>query len=619
MEKVNGRKLSLIFIFILILLVIALLVGKLTFSYLGPTLGEDLSNEGEVTASGDTLIFTKGSNLSLSATTDNFQTGGSNLSSTTNPKVKLVASSKTNSASATYYVGVVINSNSYTYTTSDNTAEVILTIKDENGNNVTSGVDGLTYVTSGGVSGFDVTGKKGLFNIKTDYPISTTSSSTGTTHTWTFTLTFVNLGTDQSENENASMNLDVYLQKTKLMTLVEYVKSQYTGTQGDNGLYYHDSSLANGAGDNSYRYAGGDYVLTEKATTVGMKSLTSSSNTATDGITNFYCDGERLYLHDYNLYEYCDTNSSTYYFTLQYDTSNTQYQTYNEALEKAVSDGYLTKDNVKNFVCFGSNISPCPVENLYRVIGVIDNKVKLIKYDYATSALLGEDGAFNETYTLADTGTEPMYRGSLTTLDHYYWNNDTGTNTWSESDLNKINLNTNFINNIGSAWANKIATTTWKVGGNTYANIKDVVPATAYQNEVVNPTSGSYSTTGETTYEAKIGLMYVSDYGFAARSSAWTTTLYNYDGYDDNNVAIKDTNWMFIGSDIWTISRIAEISDRVFYVESIGFKTEGTHGNISDIPVNNNGGSGVNVVFFLNSFVTYVSGSGTMSDPIIID
>ena len=410
-----------------------------------------------------------------------------------------------------------------------------------------------------------------------------------------------------------------YVYFDKVFTLASYVISQYTGTQGANNIYYHNSSLSNGAGDNSYRYAGGDYVLTEKATTVGMKSLTSSSNTATDGITNFYCDGERLYLHDYNLYEYCDTNSSTYYFTLQYDTSNTQYQTYNEALEKAVSDGYLTKDNVKNFVCFGSNISPCPVENLYRVIGVIDNKVKLIKYDYATSALLGEDGAFNETYTLADTGTEPMYRGSLTTLDHYYWNNDTGTNTWSESDLNKINLNTNFINNIGSAWANKIATTTWKVGGNTYANIKDVVPATAYQNEVVNPTSGSYSTTGETTYEAKIGLMYVSDYGFAASSSAWTTTLYNYDGYDDNNVAIKDTNWMFIGSDIWTISRIAEISDRVFYVESIGFKTEGTHGDISGIPVNNNGGSGVNVVFFLNSFVTYVSGSGTMSDPIIID
>ena len=108
-----------------------------------------------------------------------------------------------------------------------------------------------------------------------------------------------------------------YVYFDKVFTLASYVISQYTGTQGANNIYYHNSSLSNGAGDNSYRYAGGDYVLTEKATTVGMKSLTSSSNTATDGITNFYCDGERLYLHDYNLYEYCDTNSSTYYFTLQ--------------------------------------------------------------------------------------------------------------------------------------------------------------------------------------------------------------------------------------------------------------------------------------------------------------
>ena len=89
--------------------------------------------------------------------------------------------------------------------------------------------------------------------------------------------------------------------REKDQTLAEYVISQYTGTQGANNIYYHNSSLSNGAGDNSYRYAGGDYVLTEKATTVGMKSLTSSSNTATDGITNFYCDGERLYLHDLSL------------------------------------------------------------------------------------------------------------------------------------------------------------------------------------------------------------------------------------------------------------------------------------------------------------------------------
>ena len=40
------------------------------------------------------------------------------------------------------------------------------------------------------------------------------------------------------------------------MILSEYVMSQYTGTQGENNIYYHDANLTNGAGDNSYRYAG---------------------------------------------------------------------------------------------------------------------------------------------------------------------------------------------------------------------------------------------------------------------------------------------------------------------------------------------------------------------------
>lgn len=71
-----------------------------------------------------------------------------------------MASTKTNQASATYYVGVLIKNNTYVYTTSGKTPELILTIKDEKGNNVTAGVNGLTYVTSGGVSGFDVTGKR---------------------------------------------------------------------------------------------------------------------------------------------------------------------------------------------------------------------------------------------------------------------------------------------------------------------------------------------------------------------------------------------------------------------------------------------------------------------------
>ena len=312
-------------------------------------------------------------------------------------------------------------------------------------------------------------------------------------------------------------------------TLAEYIKSQYTGTQGENNIYYHDSDLANGAGDNSYRYAGA---------------------------------------------------------------------------------------NPNNFVCFGSDTSPCPTDNLYRIIGVFGENyhgvtgkqlVKLIKYDYMTTDELGTDGDYSQTYK--EWGMDSTYKGTYgdgERIGVYYWNykaTGSATNTWSTSLLNKTNLNTNFINNIGTTWANKIATVTWKVGGNTYANISDVVPATTYQNEIVNPVTTN-TTDNATTYSAKIGLMYVSDYGFAASPDAWTLTMSSY-----NNTTAKNNNWMYMGLYEWTISRNADYSDNAFYVYGDGIV------DYDYVDLN----SGVRASFSLESSVSYVSGSGSMSDPIVIN
>ena len=255
--------------------------------------------------------------------------------------------------------------------------------------------------------------------------------------------------------------------------------------------------------------------------------------------------------------------------------------------------------NPNNYVCFGSNESTCPTDNLYRIIGVFGNQVKLIKYDYATSALLGTDGDY------ASTGTPnaSYYKGSLTTINTYYWNNSTKKNTWSESLLNKTNLNTNFINNIGEEWANKIATTTWKVGGNTYSNIYSKTPSVVYQNEIVNPVTTN-TTDNATEYTAKIGLMYVSDYGFAAEPSAWTLTIGNY-----NNTTATSTNWMYMGLYEWTLSRSADVSDFAFLVYSDGLVGRNFVG------YNN----AVRPSFSLESSITYVSGSGSASDPMVIN
>ena len=54
---------------------------------------------------------------------------------------------------------------------------------------------------------------------------------------------------------NISDKCYVYFDKEP-NTLANYIKSQYTGTQGENNLYLHDSTLENGAEDNSYRFAG---------------------------------------------------------------------------------------------------------------------------------------------------------------------------------------------------------------------------------------------------------------------------------------------------------------------------------------------------------------------------
>ena len=373
-----------------------------------------------------------------------------------------------------------------------------------------------------------------------EYKVSKSSKWPSKGYVFNKEMSYCNNGSTLAWNKNDN-SVSVNINKTDKCyvyfdiyapILVEYVKSQYTGTQGGNGLYYHDSTLANGAGDNSYRYAGA---------------------------------------------------------------------------------------NPNNFVCFGSDADTCPIDNLYRIIGVFGENyhgvsgkqlVKLIKYDYATSALLGTDGDYQGSWT-PDAST---YKGSLTKINTYFWNykNDTsinngyGSNTWSTSLLNKTNLNSNFINNLGSIWANKIATTTWKVGGNTYSKILKVGQKITYQNEIVIPDPAN-STDNLTEYNAKIGLMYASDYGFAASPGAWTTTLYYYSG-SVNGATIKSQNWMQIGYYDWTISRSSDYTDEIFNVLSDGSVNSG----------NPNGNRGVRPSFNLESTVSYVSGSGTQSDPIRI-
>ena len=158
-----------------------------------------------------------------------------------------------------------------------------------------------------------------------------------------------------------------------------------------------------------------------------------------------------------------------------------------------------------------------------------------------------------------------------------------------------------YLTSLGTL-ANKIATTTWKVGGGLWSNIVTSVPTTAYQYEV-----GSSAST--TTYDAKIGLMYVSDYYYSASPSAWTLVGYNESDATKDYRAAKTINWLYSGSYEWTISRRSDLSDFAFLVRSAGdvYNDFVTLGIV------------VRPSFNLESSVKYVSGSGSMSDPVRIN
>ena len=258
---------------------------------------------------------------------------------------------------------------------------------------------------------------------------------------------------------------------TESGTLASYIiNNVYTGTDGDNGLYYHDgigsyTNASQEAGDNSYRYSGA---------------------------------------------------------------------------------------NPNNYVCFGSDAATCPEDNLYRIIGVFENQIKLIK---------------------------------STSYGGYAW--DSGRdNTWSISDI-KTTLNSTYLNSLESSWSSKIATHSWKVGGISSTSLQDMTLKIVYNYEV-----GSSSSS--TTDSIKIGLIYISDFGYSASPDAWTTANYG------------TNNWMFTPLLLdWTISRDSGTMNYTFSVNYTG--------NVNSIRVDNS--HAVRPTFYLNSDVQYVSGIGTANNP----
>jgi hypothetical protein len=276
------------------LLALALLVVGATYAYFQNQYGSASNTDIKVTTyTTDVLTFETGDAINISADQETFAQGKGNRTGSTFARATLQANNKTNTATANYYMYLNIENNTFTYTNTG-TPELILQVVDKTSGNQVTSITGLDYVTvtdgkNTSISGFDITTKKGLIALFSNKVIS---ASPKTIEEYTVIITLVNHNFDQNNNTGKNLSGKLIIQKDEYkVSLADYVISQYTGKQGENNIYYHDSNLENGAGDNSYRYAGA---------------------------------------------------------------------------------------NPNNYVCFGSDEATCPHENLYRIIGLIDGKIKLI-------------------------------------------------------------------------------------------------------------------------------------------------------------------------------------------------------------------------------------------------
>ena len=263
------------------------------------------------------------------------------------------------------------------------------------------------------------------------------------------------------------------------------------------------------------------------------------------------------------------------------------------------SGAYNSETTPNNFICFGvSNKTECKnneAKYMYRIIGVFEDSngnqhLKLIKFKQLSSTYAWHSSLYsnkNWEDSALYTGLNGSYFLTNTTYD--YLQNNT--------------------------WLNKIEDWTWSaVNTNTRSDSGPDYNTITVQEMYLHETnrSSKSSSVGEwSTPVAKIGLMYVSDYTLSLGSSSLSYT-------GSSNASTLKTGWMHQSNNDttastteWTISRSGKysISYQAWLVDSSGSLTR----------TNANSKNGIRPVFYLISNIKSNSGTGTYTDPYIVN
>ena len=299
-----------------------------------------------------------------------------------------------------------------------------------------------------------------------------------------------------------------------------------------------------------------------------------------------------------------------------------QYDTTNNLMKDTAGNIRYYGASPNNYVYFNCDSYPSTNCELWRIIGVFDGKIKLIRnkiidlysWDNKNKSTGAETAYGKNDWTTARLmkllnpstyyTTDANDNGKGQSL---YWNATSGA---CYSGQNNATISCNFTSTgIKDTTRNMIAETTWNLVG---WNTSDIYSNVMYEKErgtttVSNPSDGI---TRATTWTGKIALPYPSDYGYATDLSKCSQTLFNYNSGTDS-YACRSNDWMYSIitnsgiNDGWLLTPYSGYAYMAFGVHSSGYVNGyGVYTAFMVAPV-----------LYLGSDQDIVSGDGSQSNP----
>ena len=282
---------------------------------------------------------------------------------------------------------------------------------------------------------------------------------------------------------------------------------------------------------------------------------------------------------------------------------------------KASDDYRYYGPNPNNYICLDmEGSSTCPDKHLYRIIGSIyeekenTNRIKVIKATPLTDGTTSKfswdyksDGTYDNIWATITSGN---YSNSLTSGSQLmkllnsgaWWNGTSGSYYNNSTTATSVNFTNYKLSDKAKSY---ITTSRYYLGG--YNN------QTPLTNKMYGYERGTLkeNTDRPLYWEGMVGLMYPSDYGYAAGNTCVNgTRLYDYDG------GCKNKDWLYISNTFqWLMSPDSSNSYGLFLV--------GYDGPVNYSSYSNNVFS-VSPVFFLDSSASISDGEGTSAAPYIL-